>query len=168
MANSVKQFAKIIKKLEKSVKEAIDKSALVDVGRFARDIVVKRTRLGYGVDRDFAQKKRLARLSPNYVKRRKMFDGLSQNTTPTRSNLTLTGQMLDSIESNVKRGIIEIKPTGRRTDGKRNEDIAIYNEQGGRNRPKRIFMRISQLEFKQIVRFYRKTFGDLLRKRKVL
>lgn len=168
MANSVKQFANIIKKLEKSVKEAIDKNALVDVGRFARDIVVKRTRLGYGVTRDFGKKERLARLSPNYIKRRKMFAGLSENTRPTRSNLTFTGQMLDSIESNVKRGIIEIKPTGRRLDGKRNEDIARYNEQGGKGRPKRIFMRISQLEFKQIVRFYRKTFGDLLRKSKVI
>ncbi len=163
-----RQFANIIKKLEKSVEQAISKAALRDVGVFARDLVVKRTRLGYGVKDNLQAKTRLARLSPGYVKKRKMFDSLSSNTSPTRSNLTLTGQMLDSIISETKDRTIIIRPTGRRNDGKSNADIARYNEEGGRNRPKRIFLRISQLEFKQIVRFYRKTFGDLLRKKKVI
>jgi len=163
-----RQFANIIKKLEKSVEQAISKAALRDVGVFARDLVVKRTRLGYGVKDNFQAKTRLARLSPGYVKKRKMFDSLSSNTSPTRSNLTLTGQMLDSIVSEARNRTIIIKPTGGRSDGKRNVDIARYAEEGGRNRPKRIFLRISQLEFKQIVRFYRKTFGDLLRKKKVI
>jgi hypothetical protein len=168
MATGTRQFQNIVKKLEKTVAESIKKAALVDVGVFARDLIVKRTRLGYGVEKDLGSKKRLAKLSPNYIKRRKMFESLSENTRPSRSNLTLTGQMLDSIISTAKTGIIEIKPTGRRDDGKRNADIAQYNEDGGRGSPKRIFMRISQLEFKQIVRFYRKTFGDLLRKSKVI
>lgn len=168
MAKGTKQFQNIVKKLEKTVAESIKKAALVDVGVFARDLIVKRTRLQYGVKKDFGKKEKLAKLSPNYIKRRKMFEGLSENTRPTRSNLTFTGQMLDSIVSTAKTGIIEIKPTGRRNDGKRNADIARYNEEGGKGRPKRIFMRISQLEFNQIVRFYRKTFGDLLRKRKVI
>lgn len=163
-----RQFANIIKKLEKSVEQAISKAALKDVGVFARDLIVKRTRLGYGVDKDLSSKKRLAKLSPNYIKRRRMFDGLSSKTAPNRSNLTLTGQMLDSIISETKDRTIIIRPTGTRDDGKKNADIARYAEEGGRGRPKRIFLRISQLEFKQIVRFYRKTFGDLLRKRKVI
>ena len=166
--SSARQFANIIKKLEKTVEETISKAALKDVGVFARDLVVKRTRLGYGVQKDLASKKRLAKLSPRYVKRRKMFDELSENTSPSRSNLTLTGQMLDSITVKVSKGSFEIKPTGKRRDGKRNADIAQYNEDGGRGRPKRIFLRISKLEFNQIVRFYRKTFGDLLRKKKVI
>lgn len=168
MANGSRQFANLVKKLEKTVAESIKKTALIDVGVFARDLIVKRTRLGYGVEKDFDSKQKLAKLSSKYVKRRKMFNGLSAYTTPNKSNLTLTGQMLDSIISVTKDKIIEIKPSGRRDDGKRNADIARYAEEGGRGRPKRIFMRISQLEFKQIVRFYRKTFGDLLRKRKVL
>ena len=142
MASGTRQFQNIVKKLEKTVAESIKKAALVDVGVFARDLIVKRTRLGYGVEKDLGSKKRLAKLSPNYVKRRKMFEGLSENTRPSRSNLTLTGQMLDSIISTAKTGIIEIKPTGRRDDGKRNVDIARYQEEGGRGRPKRIFMRI--------------------------
>jgi hypothetical protein len=166
--SSQRQFANIIKKLEKSVEQSISKAALKEVGVFARNLIVKRTRLGYGVKKDFEAKSRLAKLSPNYIKKRKMFAGLSSNTSPSRSNLTLTGQMLDSIISETKDRTIIIKPTGRRDDGKSNADIARYAEEGGRNRPKRIFLRISQLEFKQIVRFYRKTFGDLLRKKKVI
>lgn len=168
MAKGAKQFQNIVKKLEQSVKEAINKTALVDVGVFATDLIVKRTRLGYGVKKPYDSKEKLAKLSPNYVKSRKMFDGLHSLTRPNKSNLTRTSQMLDSIASKVKANVIEIKPTGTRDDGKRNEDIARYNAQGGKGRPKRIFLNISQLEFKQIVRFYRKTFGDLLRKRNVL
>ena len=166
--SSKRQFANIIKKLEKTVEETISKAALKDVGVFARDLVVKRTRLGYGVKNNFEGKARLQKLNPNYIKKRKMFQGLSENTSATRSNLTFTGQMLDSIISQTKDRTIIIKPTGIRDDGKRNEDIARYAEQGARNRPKRVFLRISKLEFNQIVRFYRKTFGDLLRKRKVI
>lgn len=158
----VKQLQSIIKRLEASVKEAIRREALGPVGEFAKDILVKRTRLGYGVEQSLGQKKKLAPLSPRYVKSRKMFAGLSSLTTAKRSNLTRTGQMLNSIRSTVKGKIIEIGPSGTRDDGKRNSDIARYNEQGGRNRPKRVFLNLSRLEFNQIVRFYRKTFGDLL------
>jgi hypothetical protein len=168
MAKGSKQFENIVKRLEKSVKEAINRKALIDVGVFATDLIVKRTRLGYGVKKDYDSKEKLAKLSPNYVKQRKMFDGLHSLTRPNKSNLTRTGQMLDSIASKVKSNVIEITATGTRDDGKRNADIVRYNAEGGRGRPKRIFMNISQLEFKQIVRFYRKTFGDLLRKRSVL
>ena len=168
MAKGSKQFDNIVKRLEKSVKEAINNKALVDVGVFATDLIVKRTRLGYGVKKDGDAKEKFAKLSPNYVKQRKMFQGLHSLTRPNRSNLTRTSQMLDSIAAKVKANTIEIRPTGTRDDGKRNADIARYNAEGGRGRPKRIFMNLSTLEFKQIVRFYRKTFGDLLRKRSVL
>lgn len=156
-------FNSILKKIEKSVKESIAKSTLKDVAEFATNLIVKRTRLGYGVDQELGQKKKLKKLSPKYIKSRSMFDGLSDLTTPKRSNLTRTSQMLDSIRGEVKGSKITIKPTGRRLDGKLNSDIARYNEMKSR-----IFMNISSLEFKQTVRFYRKTFGDLLRKIKVI
>ena len=161
----------IIKRLEASVKESISRTALVDVGVFATELIVKRTRLGYGVEQSLGQKKKFAVLSPSYIKSRSMFDGLSDMTTAKRSNLTRTSQMLDSIRSVVKGNTIEIAPSGTRDDGKRNKDVARWNEEGRSKRPKRpkrIFMNISSLEFKQTVRFYRKTFGDLLRKRNVI
>ena len=163
-----KKLQDILKRISSTVKEAVNREALDSIGLFAVNLVVKRTRLGYGVSRQFDKKQRLAPLSPGYVKSRKMFEGLSDLTTPKRSNLTRTGQMLDSIRHKVKGNSVEIRPEGRRTDGKLNSDIAYYNAIGGKNRPRRVFMNISELEYKQILRFYRKTFGDLLRKRNVL
>jgi len=170
MANKTGALAmkSIIKRLEDSVKESISRAALVNVGVFATELIVKRTRLGYGVDESLGKKAKLAPLSQKYIKSRKMFDGLSELTTPKRSNLTRTSQMLYSIRSVVKGNTVKIEPSGTRDDGKRNKDIARYNQEGGRGRPKRIFMNLSSLEFKQTVRFYRKTFGDLLRKRNVI
>jgi hypothetical protein len=74
--------------------------------------------------------------------------------------------MLDSITAHTEKGAITIRPTGTRRDGQKNYDIAKYNEDGGKGRPRRIFMNISQLEFNQVKRFYRKMFGDLVKSRK--
>jgi hypothetical protein len=162
------QMKGIISKLQGVIKDAAQKKALKPTADFARDVIVKRTRLGYGVERNYGYKEKLKPLSPNYIKSRKMFAKLDGFTTPRKSNLTRTGDMLRSIEAKVSNGVIEIVPTGTRSDGKKNVDIARYNQEGGKGRPRRIFMRISDLEFKQVVRFYRKTFGDLLRKTKVI
>jgi hypothetical protein len=63
-----------------------------------------------------------------------------------------------------KDGQIIIGPTGNRNDtDATNEDIARWNSERGRK-----FNRISQLEFNQLLRFYRKTFGDLLKKRDLI
>lgn len=168
MSKATKKLQDILKRISFTVKEAVNREALDSLGSFAVNVVVKRTRLGYGVNTQFAKKQRLAPLNPGYVKARKMFDGLSDLTTPKRSNLTRTGQMLDSIRHKVRGTSVEIRPEGRRKDGKLNSDIAYYNAIGGKNRPPRVFMNISELEYKQILRFYRKTFGDLLRRRNVL
>lgn len=62
-------------------------------------IIKVRTRLGKGVENgSFYSLQSQKPLSPKYQKFRKKFTGLSQFTTPKRSNLTLTGQMLDSIK----------------------------------------------------------------------
>jgi hypothetical protein len=169
--SAVIQFSRIMKKLETVVsKEAVKASSLQPTGDFAASIIVKRTRLGYGVDKQYGSKQKFAPLAPSYIKQRKMFAGLNPLTTPKRSNLTRTGQMLDSVKAIARNGVIYIEPTGRRDDGKTNLDVAIWNHKGNarRNRPPRVFMNLSRLEFNQTVRFYRKTFTDLLRKLKVI
>lgn len=164
------QFNNIMKRLQTSVKEALKPMALQPTGDFAASIIVKRTRLGYGVENQYGSKQKLAPLASSYVKQRKMFAGLNPLTTPKKSNLTRTGQMLDSVKAIARNGVIYIEPTGTRDDGKKNLDVAIWNHKGDRkrNRPPRVFMNLSQLEFNQTVRFYRKTFTDLLRKLKVI
>lgn len=164
--NPAIQFKAIVAKLNKVLVDSVKASSLKATATFARDIVVKRTRLGYGVPVAGGSKELFKKLSPNYVKQRKMFAGLNALTRPNKSNLTRTGQMLDSIAAHTEKGAITIRPTGTRRDGQKNYDIAKYNEDGGKGRPRRIFMNISQLEFNQVKRFYRKMFGDLVKSRK--
>ena len=164
--NASIQFSKIIARLKKVVEDGVKASALIPTSKFAADLVVKRTRLGYGVLKNMGAKEKFAKLSPNYVKQRKMFSGLDASTRPNKSNLTRTGQMLASIQPKVVNGQIIIRPTGNHRGGFSNEQLAKWNEDGTRNRPRRVFLNISELEFNQIKRFYRKTFGDLVRSRK--
>jgi hypothetical protein len=162
MSKATNQLSKFTLGLSNAVKEAIDRVQMDRLGKFTVDLIVKRTRLGYGVDANNATKSPLARLSDKYVKRRKTFADLSATTRPKKSNLTLTGQMLASVQHKYKsKGVVIIEPTGTRRDGQKNLDIAKYNAERS---PSRIFNRISGLEFAQIMRYYRKTFGDLVKK----
>lgn len=164
--NASIQFSKIVKSLQKVVTDSIKSAALLPTARFASDLVVKRTRLGYGVPKNMGAKSKFAILSPNYVKQRRLFAGLDPSTRANKSNLTRTGVMLESVRPIVTSGQIIIRPTGNHKGGFSNEQLAKWNEDGTKHRPRRVFLNISELEFNQIKRFYRKTFGDLVRSRK--
>jgi hypothetical protein len=57
-----------------------------------------------------------------------------------------------------------IAALGKHQGGESNANIVRYlSEDRGRT-----FMNVSQLEFKQLVRLYRKTFGDLLKKERLI
>lgn len=72
--------------------------------------------------------------------------GLSPLTTPSKSNLTRSGQLLDSIAvQSAAQGHAEVGPTGMRDDGKSNADIAKWQEEKGRP-----FNHLSNVEVKRI------------------
>lgn len=168
MSNVRLQFNKIISRIESAIKDTVSNKEKKKVAEFALNVVVKRTRLGYGVKENFGKKEKLAKLKDSYVDKRKKFTGLSSLTRPKKSNLTRTGSMLDSMKAKFQGKTIVIAPTG-----KRNIEAALGNSQdvtysNGYTKPARVFNRVSQLEFNQIKRFYRKTFGDLLKNRKLI
>lgn len=137
---------------------------LSELGELAVSLIVKRTRLGYGVSKNGGKRFRLAALSDGYVKQRKK-GGLAKYTRPKKSNLTRTGQMLESVKIlKLSRGVITVGPQGTRSDRKRNDDIAIWNAK----RKGRSFIFLSDNEFNQLRRAYRKMFGDLLKKKRLL
>jgi len=153
----------------RTFRRATDNKQMRALGEYAIVLIVRRTRLGKtytrervrtSLDKIRERPKRLAPLSVNYVEYRKKNRGiLSRFTTPKRSGLTFTGQMLDSMK--VKRasnGVVAIGPSGRR-----NEVIANAHATGvpKRNLPARPFNNLSVLEARQLQRYYRKTFGDL-------
>lgn len=83
------------------IDEIKSKENLDELGKDVVEIIKKRTRLGYGCSEE-GNKERLEPLSPSYVKTRKDWKKtghLSSATSPAKSNLTLTGEMIDSLES---------------------------------------------------------------------
>jgi hypothetical protein len=123
--------------------------------------------LGYGVKKDLGRKEKLRELSFDYKEfRRENKDLLSRATRPSKSNLTLTGQMLDSLRiRKFRRGLVTIGPYGRRRAAGfsptklTNPQLTEILEANGRP-----YLHLSRLEVKQLQRFYRKTFGDLVNK----
>lgn len=159
------KIKQITARINQSLKDAAKAENMIPTAQFAIDTIVKRARLGYGVAEDEGEKFKFPSLSPSYQKFRSKFHGLSDTTSPSKSNITLTGQLLDSVQIITKRdGEIVMGPAGVRRDGKlSNKTLAGYPADKGRP-----FMFISKLEYQQVLRFYRKTFGDLLDKQGLL
>lgn len=121
-----------------------------------------RTRLGYGVDVSGGQKTKLKALSSKYIVYRRLFKGLSSETSPTRSGLTLTGSMLDSLKvTSVGTNSITIEPTGTDRKGVSNANKAAWQQQKGRN-----FLSLSKQEVKAAREFWVTSLSGLLNKNK--
>jgi hypothetical protein len=158
-------LAKVAAKIRKIVEKAASADELRALGEEACNIIRIRTRLGYGARPTIGGERfRHRPLSERYIRFREGARDLSNLTTPSRSNLTLTGQMLESLDViRVARGTLVIGPTGTRTDrrsrGVKNEQVARWLADQGRT-----FMGLTTPEVSQLVRFYRTRFGDLVRK----
>lgn len=137
-----KEITDILKKRTKSaiLKGVIDSDYIEEL----KSRIVKRTKLGTGVDPDTGASQRLKKLSEGYKKTRKRRRGsLDGTTTPAKSNLTATGQLLNSLEvikKVIQDGIsltITVKdPRGTNLDGKQskigNKKLVEYLKAGGR------------------------------------
>lgn len=164
-SKAVLQLQQFKAKVEKAVKESISPNVMRILGDFALNLIVKRSRLGYGVEENFGPRFKFDKLSPNYIKSRKKFRGLSSTTSPSKSNITRTGQLLLSMRvTEAKEGKFRIEPTGDRE----NEPLTNKRLAEILAKKNRTFNRLSQPEYQQLLRFYRRTFGDLLRKRNLL
>ncbi len=182
--NAAQQIGFIFNRIKTFLQKDIQKDSLKPIAQFTLNLIVKRTRLGYGVTKLYGSKQKLKPLSPNYIDYRKKLAGekrreqrqgtislgtktirLSDFTRATRSNLTLTGQMLESMSIlSISRGSIKIGPTGQRKEGgPSNAQVAEFQADQGR-----VFNKVSELEYKQILRQYRRTFGDLAKKKKII
>jgi hypothetical protein len=165
-----KQFDAIVKEFTRKLS---NEKVYRDLAEFGADTIVKRTRLGYGVPFNGANKQRLKPLSNSYKQQRagklafftitngstrfvvpytpRVKPRLDSTTGPNKSNLTFTGELLTSIEV-IKAGKGEASIGFRR--GTRpgstltNEKLNEYIEKQGR-----IFFRVSRAELEQIRQF---------------
>lgn len=161
-------------KVKTNIKQVVDKirkvfqdkipsaESMEKLGEKSIELIRKRTRLGYGVATAGAKRGRLKQLSDDYIDFRREYGDLSPATRPAKSNLTLTGQMLDSMEViEAKKGQASIAPTGNRFDTDHtNDEIALFCEKQGRK-----FLSLSDNEIKQLRRFYENEVIDQALKR---
>jgi hypothetical protein len=86
--------------------------------------------------------------------------GLHPGTSPKKSNLTRSGQLLDSEGvTKVGYGTVSVGPSGSRADGKTNQEIAGYVSEGGRP-----FNHLSKVEIKRLQDSVKKQLRDALKR----
>lgn len=112
--NQLKAFTR---RVRQAIQRTISEDELRMIGEEACRLIVARTRQGYGVAEDGGGRERLKPLSPTYIEFRERYSSdLSGETSPRKSNLTLSGQMLDSMQVvSVGNGGVTIGPKGSRS-----------------------------------------------------
>lgn len=130
-----KQLAKL-DALEGALEAVTSKAAMMKYGKMLLSFILSRTRSGSGVPSYGAQLEELKKLKPATKEERKRLKEkglLSSKTTPGKSNLTRTGQLLDSMSVvSVDRAHIVVGPTGERDDGNTNKQVGAWVTEGGR------------------------------------
>lgn len=143
-----------------------DQKNMEKYGRQAAAMIKLRTRLGSSVADDGAAKGKLKPLAESTKAARaakKKKGKLSEFTTPNRSNLTDTGQMLDSVGvTKSGYGTVTVSPQGSRTGpgAKRNEKVAEYVTDAGRP-----FNNLSKTEIKRLSDEVKRDLRDAIKKR---
>lgn len=179
-----KIMAAIQAEINKTLKELGNRENMKTILDEATTIVRRRTLLGFGVPSNGASRVKLKPLSQSYkdqragkvvfytdklgrVRRVKTGPGfksrikLSDRTTPSKSNLTLSFQMLASLRGRyVRPGFGVVEPTGTRSDGMTNAQIAEFvTEQG------RAFLNLSNNEIRQLEIFIENIGLKILKKK---
>lgn len=163
-----KAISNITKELEASIKRTTDRNSMQKYAKFLAGEIKLRTRLGYGVEENEGEKKRLAPLAKSTKTQRqarKDKGRLSNSTDPNKSNLTQTGQLLDALDGRATGSAqAEVFLRDQRSaDSLTNTELAGYHEEG-KGKPKRIFMRVSKQELKRLTDQIRKDLIANLRR----
>lgn len=145
------ELDKIVAALQKAIETIISRQFRMQLGTIAREIIYRRTKSGYGVASDegaVSQQRRLLPLSKSYTDFRKgevafftrngkvipytpkIKPKLGRFGSPSRSNLTFTGDMLESLQVELTaQGFVIAVPDTKRQDGKTNAQVARYASQ---------------------------------------
>jgi len=172
-----KTFDALKVSLDSRIKLAVSPVYMAQYGNKAAELVKNRTRLGFGVPKEGAPREALDPLSDSYKKQRageiafaKNKQGmtysyiptnpktLSSETTPAKSNLTNTGQMLNNIKlKSVSTGRATIHITGKRDDSDlTNDQVAGFVSE------KRPFFQLSKTELKQIALLFQSVLRKII------
>lgn len=148
---------------EEFKKRATDKRVFKELGELARLILYRRVKSGYGVNKiptskdEKVDKAKLLQLSSPYIRYRERLKsrgfkfGDFGKPTSRLSNLTLTGQMLDSLKVSLSINGFVLEISGTRSDGESNDNIATWVQEQGRP-----FFALTDPEVKIIEKEYQK------------
>jgi hypothetical protein len=135
--------------LQSVTRELLTPSNMKRYGQMAADMIRLRTRLGSSVSAEGADKEPLKPLAESTKKERKRLQSkgkLSSLTSPGKSNLTRSAQLLDSVQvTRVESTSVVVGPKGPRSDSLTNEKVGEYVSQAGRP-----FNFLSSVEIKRI------------------
>lgn len=137
-------FKDLSKKLAKILDNVGEARQMDRVAKVAAKEVRDRTRDGYGVPKPLSKRERLKKLKETYQKRRQSLrkqGKLSSQTTPTKSNLTKSGEMIDNVDGRGSKNKAEVF-----VKGKKNKDKAAQQSDAGRT-----FMNLSKKEAEKAV-----------------
>ena len=158
MAKTKQTFAKDVSAFVEALRKKVSAQALDAITReiafLALDLIRRRARSGKGVAKAGGVPRPFKKLSPRYVDyRRRNANRLSAFTTPGKSNVTFTGQMLLSMRLD-KRASASYLITfdGKRTDGKTNSEVAAHVS---KSRP---FLNLSKDEQERVRRAFARAF----------
>lgn len=166
MSKNSDKLKALSERISQSVAESVSAAESKRLGDALASQIKKRTRLGYGSEN--GQQKRLRGLSERYKEyREEHAEDLSQATRPGRSNLTATGQMLDSITGVGTKGRVNVEIKGQRTKelgGRRsrlsNNQVARYVQEQGR-----AFFNVTKAEKNSLAREVKQLILTRLRKK---
>lgn len=122
------------------------------------DIIFKRTRAGYGVDKPRGSIEKLAPLAKSTIEARKK-KSLSSKTSPGKSNLTETGSMLDNLRLDIKKDGFTI-----RGGTPKDSEKAFFAHAGSDNRPPRPFLFLATSETKLLAERLKEFIAKVLKR----
>ena len=149
MANSSVKFP-TFRRTFNNIKGIADKNTLDEVGELVVKAIQEETRKG----RSLVTRRSLAPLRPSTIASRQRYRGpKGAGFNPRKSNLTLSGQMIDSLDyrTNVGTTTVRVEPFGQRrivrSGEKRfsNKRVALFATDGSANRKPRPFIPVSRL-----------------------
>lgn len=151
-----------INRIQRGVADLLNQKQMQDLGEAAVFMIRKRTLNGFGVAKLGSSASRLKPLSDSYKKyRRRNALRLSPLTSPTRSNLTFSSEMLASLDVvRTRTGRVIIHPTGRRNDGYTNFQISKFVAKQGRS-----FNTLSRNELKKLKQYTSQELADNIQNR---
>lgn len=145
----------VMEEVKKILEKLKSPESLKELGTKVIDMVRNRTRLGYGCSKD-GKKEKLDALSDPYVKQRrnrKKKGTLSSLTSPAKSNLTLTGDMLKNMDYKVDKEQLVIEFSDEFSTNK-----ATWNTD--KERP---FMNLTEQETKRVTELIKDEVAKLVK-----